>query len=184
MNLTWTGTDVYFLNSIKHVSKRKYPYLFCLRIFTRIADFFVQKHVVVTKHLVSELNQFGLKKPIEVMNNPVLYDNKFNKIKHEGFNILYYRGIRGDQNFGDWLYGKDIAYELKKWCEFNIIEVNGKEDMSTIYPIIDFYIRPNRHDGCPRMVRECEINDIPYYHSYENPNYNEMIKKIWKIYTK
>ena len=59
----------------------------------------------------------------------------------------------------------------------NIIEINGNDDMELIYPIIDFYARPNRHDGNPRMIRECQINNIPYYHSYSDPNLTDLINE-------
>ena len=60
----------------------------------------------------------------------------------------------------------------------NWIVVNGSSDMSKIYPIVDFYLRPNRHDGMPCMVRECLENLIPYYWSFEKPDIQLAIKKI------
>jgi hypothetical protein len=56
--------------------------------------------------------------------------------------------------------------------------------MDDIYPLIDFYLRPNRHDGDPRMVRECIENGIPYYHSKSDPSVNDAIIKLKKVFSK
>ena len=67
---------------------------------------------------------------------------------------------------------------------FNItwIRVDGKQDMAKIYPIVDFYLRPNRHDGNPYMIKECEANNIPYYWSKENPNIIDAYEAIMMAY--
>jgi hypothetical protein len=180
MNLTWTGSDLLFCTKYPKASRKiKYIYMFCLRIFARIADFFVHKHIVVSKHLLPEIESMKFKKPIEVRENPVLYADVYPKQEHKGFNVLYYRGIGKNQVFMDWLYGYDIIKELKNQLpEINVIEVNGKANMAKVYPIVDFYARPNRHDGSPRMVRECIINKIPVYHSNNNPCLKTLIKDI------
>ena len=154
-------------------------------IFAKIADLFIQKHLVVSWHLIEELAPLRLKKPIEVRDNPVLHSEKYPKQEHEEFNILYYRGITSNQVFMDWLYGYDIMQQLKKdMPEITVIEINGKADMSIVFPHIDFYARPNRHDGCPRLTRECDIQDIPYYHSYSNPSLIDLKDAIKKTIIK
>jgi hypothetical protein len=101
------------------------------------------------------------------------------KVKHDGFNILYYRGLGGNQKFKDWVYGYDIYKRMRYvFPEVTFVEVNGDDDLSKIYPLVDFYLRPNRHDGNPRMVMECEYLGIPYYWSKENPDGLEIIKEI------
>ena len=183
MKTLWTGSDVIYATKFpKHSKRSKWVYMFCFRIFAKLTDIFCEGHYVVSKHLINELKPLGLKKPIKVLVDPPLYLDKYDKQPHEGFNVLYYRGVGGNQKFKDWVYGKDIMNNIDCACvinriEINIIEVNGKDDMSKIYPIIDFMVRPNRHDGNPRMVMECEINDIPYYWSKENPD----IDKIFRI---
>ncbi len=186
MILTWTGSDVLYATSFpKHFKRSKYIYCLGCMIFARIADKFVQKHVVVSEHLIRELKPLRLKKPIEVRSNPVNYTKKFPKQKHEGFNVLYYRGKTNNMPFMNWLYGYDIMKQFKKARpEIKIIEVNGSSDMSWIFPIIDFYARPNRHDGNPRLVRECRIQGIPYYHSYKDPSLKQLIKDYEKTIIK
>ena len=50
--------------------------------------------------------------------------------------------------------------------------------MEEVFPIIDLYIHPNRHDGYSRLIRECDIQNIPYYWTHENPNYNQLKAKV------
>ena len=186
MKLLWTGSDVLFATRI--IVGRKFPtkpikYIYFLgcTIFAKIADKFVDEHVVVSYHLIKELGPLKLKKKNEVRENPVNYE-KMDKLPHKGFNLLYYRGIGKNQIFFDWVYGYDIFLQIKQYfgTGINFIEVNGDQNMAEVYPLIDFYLRPNRHDGNPRMVRECEINNIPYYHSYENPNFIKIVNEIKK----
>lgn len=183
--LLWTGSDV--LYATRFIRKLKFPtkkskliYMFCMYIFVKIADIFIECHYVVSKHLIRELKCLKFNKEIKVLIDPPIYPIKFKKKKHKGFNILYYRGVGSNQKFNDWIYGYDIIFELRR-MDFNIIEVNGEKDMSEIYPIIDFMVRPNRHDGNPRMIMECKINDIPYYWSKKNPNIKQIIKQINEI---
>ena len=185
MNLTWTGSDVLFATKfLKHSKKSKWLYFMAMRIFAKIADRFVQKHIVVSPHLIAELKPLKLKKPFGVMENPVWY-GQMPKRKHKGFIVLYYRAKGKNQPFRDWVYGYDIYSELvRMFPEIIFLEVNGDNDMTTIYPIVDFYLRPNRHDGAPRMVRECEINNIPYYWSRENPDLQAIIDLIKTHYEK
>ena len=185
MKLLWTGSDVLFAKiwkALKHSKKTKIIYMLGVWVFAKIADKFVECHYVVSKRLIPELVSLKLKKPIGVLIDPPKYIVKYNKKKHDDFNVLYYRGLGGNMPFKNWVYGYDIFKELKeKLPKINFIEVNGEENMSKIYPITDFYIRPNRHDGEPRMIMECEINDIPYYWSEDGkPDIDEIIKQISK----
>ena len=150
-----------------------------MRVFAKIADLFVQEHYVVSEHLIKELAPLKLKKGIKVLIDPPLYPGKYEKQPHKGFNVLYYRGIGANQKFNDWVYGYDIFLKVKRmYTDVNFIEVNGGEDMTNVYPIIDFYLRPNRHDGAPRMIMECENNGIPYYWSKCTPVTNTIIQAI------
>jgi len=186
MNLTWTGSDVLYATSFpKHFRKIKYIYCFGCRVFAKIADLFVHKHIVVSEHLIDELKPLKLKKPFEVRSNPVKYTEKFKKVNHFSFNVLYYRTKLRNSPFTNWVYGYDIITKLKEEMpEIHMLEVNGKHDMSLIFPIVDFYARPNRHDGEPRLVRECKIQDIPYYHTYRDPSLEDLKKAIKEHYEK
>ena len=178
MKPLWTGSDVLFLIKYPPSKKRKYIYMFCYRIFAIFLDFFAESHYVVSEHLIPELRKFGIKKDIKVLIDPPLY-GKVEKKKHHTFNILYYRPIKSNQKYTDWVYGYDIIETVKTlFPDIHFIGVDGTQDMSLYYPYIDFYLRPNRHDGHPRMVMECEANNIPYYWSKEEPNITEIIYKI------
>ena len=124
----------------------------------------------------------NFKKPFKVLVDPPLYPNKIKKIEHDDFNVLFYLPVTKNQKFTDWVYGDDIARNVMSRygddTSVFFIYVFGNDDMNRIYPEIDFYLRPNRHDGNPRMIMECEINRIPYYWSKENPDIDEIIKQI------
>jgi len=186
MILKWTGSDVLYATSFpKHFRKIKYIYCLGCMIFTRIADLFVQKHIVVSEHLINELKPLKLKKPIEVRSNPIKYNKRLEKKKHKEFNVLYYRPRTNNMLFTDWVYGYDIIEQLEKEMpEITLFRIDGTTDMTEVFPIIDFYARPNRHDGCPRLTRECKIQKIPYYHSYNNPSLNELKDGIKKTIIK
>ena len=182
----WTGSDVLFCTKYPiHSKKSKYIYMFCLRIFARIADYFIECHYVVSEHLRAELEPLKFKKPIKVLADPSKYNKPVKKRAHKEFNILYYRGLGSNQKFQDWVYGNDVMQNVYEMLDgenknINLIEVNGNNDMDTIYPFVDFMVRPNRHDGNPRMVMECEINNIPYYWSREKPDSNKIVRMILK----
>jgi len=181
--LMWTGSDT--LYSTRLIGGRKFPsnmskYLCFLgyTIFAKIADLFVEKHYVVAEHLKENLKPLGLKKQIDVLIDPPRDVEHIEKIPHTGFNVLYYRGIGGNQVFNDWVYGHDVIQNIESICGVRLIEVNGNSDMDRIYPIVDIMIRPNRSDGNPRMIMECKQLGIPYYWSKENPNRESIIKFI------
>ena len=185
MKLMWTGSDVLFATKfLKHSKKSKWFYMAGMRLFAKIADIFVQQHYVVSEHLIPELSPLKLKKPIYVLVDPPLHIHKYPKIEHKGLNFLYYRPKGSNQPFLDWVYGYDIYKQFQRTLSdmnINWFVVDGTDDLSKLYPLIDFYIRPNRHDGNPRMIMECEINNIPYYWSKSNPNLNDMLNECKNI---
>lgn len=143
------------------------------RMAVRLIDFFVQCHIVNSRQVHQNLNAFGIKKPVEYMITPVKYASPFPKQKHDGFNVLYYFPDWANDGFSKWLYGYDIFMKLKENIQLpgiNFIVVNGDSDMTEIYPITDFYLRCNRHDGNSRMIRECDIQNILYYWSSKDPS--------------
>jgi len=168
MNLTWTGTDVLFqLQYPPYIRFRFKVKIFFERIIARLIQPFIEIHIAVSEGLKKELESIGYKNII-VRPDPVKY-GALEKVEHEGFNVLYYipKGKK-NQKFIEWLYGWDMWLEYQRSVEgtergHKFIEVHGDADMSKIYPIVDFYFRPTRHDGDPMMVRECKLNNIPYY---------------------
>lgn len=192
MKLLWTGTDVYLQNNYPYKSGLKFKIrTFFERIMVKLFEPFIQEHYVVSEHLIPELSKHA-KKPIKVRydfadssvpTNECLACSRINwiypKTPHEGFNVLYYRPKKKNQKFIDWLYGYDIIEKLKShYSSINFIEVDGSQDMFEIFPIVDFYLRPNRHDGNPRLIVECENNKIPFYWSKGDPDIVEIIAEI------
>ena len=173
----WTGTDALTLiknppgNKIWHIK------LIFYRIKWKIIKNFFDEHWVNHLRLIRYLNKFGVDVS-KIKETDLLYPVNYGKEKHKGFNILYYCPSRpanlGGIKFLHWIYGYDIYLKLKEhFKNLNFIRVTGKDDMSKIYPIIDLYIRPTRHDGLPRISRECKVNNIPVI---EGENFNPTFK--------
>ncbi|KKM64873.1 hypothetical protein LCGC14_1496960 [marine sediment metagenome] len=184
MKLSWTGTDVLMLNNRRKRKLLKRPYWIAFRLLVKFLDMtIIEGHLTNCELLKKELIEFGFKKPIEIQLTPLKHNEKYKKTPHETFNVLYYAPEQSDQKFIDWLYGLDLIRRLEKQYSHPVqfVSVDGKDDMERIYPKIDMYIRPNRHDGFSRMVRECEIQEIPYYWSQENPVYYKMKFKLDEI---
>jgi hypothetical protein len=207
----WLGSDVLFATRLVGGKKfptkiTKYPYFLGMTLFAKLADKFVQCHYVVSEHLKSELQPLKLRKPIKVLADPPKSLTGIVRKPHNGFNILYYRPVGSNQKFIDWVYGYDVVQKI--WsklpnCEYLeaqagskrdlvcaldalkakviIIEINGSADMDGVYEYANLVLRPNRHDGNPRMIMECEQLGIPYYWSKENPDVNEILKKINEV---
>jgi len=146
---------------------------------------------VASEHLIPELRSAGITRDIKVVPNEIRHKELYPKIRHDEFNILYYCNDNGKHTaYRKWIYGynvyQDIKEYFKKYPDINFLLLTGQSsaDMKDIYPITDFYLRPNNHDGNPRMARECQIQEIPYYWSYVNPDINEAIKMIEEEYRK
>jgi hypothetical protein len=179
MKIIWTGTDALMLIDI---SKRKFikkPYWIMFRILAKMIDFVCQEHLAYTEIQIDQLVKFGMKKPFRIIPNEPAKVIYF-KEPHPGFNVLYYFPKNTmELKFRKWLYGYDIFEQMKaNHPGLNYIVVNGSQDMSKIYPIIDYCIRPNRNDGNSRMIQECEMSEIPYYYTRKNPSIDEIDKDI------
>jgi len=71
-----------------------------------------------------------------------------------------------------WLYGIDTIEKIETLHpEWNFIYVNDSH--KNIYQDIDVILRPNRHDGYPKMIAEANFLNIPYIWSYETGQYVE-----------
>lgn len=158
--------------------------LILYRIKWKILMRFFDEHWVVEKHLGEYLKKYGVKE-YKVKHDYPKY-GRIEKIEHEGFNILYYCPKKpynlGGYKYLHWLYGYDIFTQLKCLVNANFIEVDGTLDLNIIYPIVDLYIRPTRHDGYPRMIDECEINEIPVIKSVNfKPEVEYFVNEINKF---
>lgn len=187
MKIIWTGTDSLFLVKFpKQLKWSKIFYVLALRIFARITDIFTQEHYACGELVYKNLTKFGFNKKIVYFKDVLNYDYVVKKT-HEGFNILYYFPKRNTR-FTRWLYGRDVYENIKKLLNFysdiHFIEVDGSQDLNEIYPVTDMLIRPNRHDGHPRMVDECMINEIPCVASKQNPMTGYFIFQILNKYHK
>lgn len=87
--------------------------------------------------------------------------------------ILYYFPKSNPSRINKgWLYGKDIIDELiKRRPEWDFIIVDGTQQIN--YKDFDVYLRPNRHDGIAKMVKEATYYNIPVIWSYEKGYYVE-----------
>ena len=186
MRLYWTGTDSLMLIDYSKRTFRKKVYWQLFRWWIKFAEYFIQGHIATNSQIKHNLVRFGFRKPIEIRETPI-EAKVYPKRRHDKFTILYYYPTLDnnlEEEFKDWLYANDIAWFVLSELTFHykIIEVNGTEDMSEIYPYVDFYLRPNRHDESSRMIRECKANKISYYWSVTNPDPAEAVKQIEKAY--
>jgi len=191
MKLIWTGSDVLYATRFpKQLPKRKWIYCLGMKIFAKIADKFVQNHIVVSEHLIKELKPLKLKKSFEVRETPIDII-KIDKIKVKRLSInksarsktiIYYLPAKGNRDFNKWLYGYDIVCKLQiRFKDHYFHALTGKSNMELVYPYVDAYIRPNRHDGNPRVVRECQYLGIPVMATKENPRLEEFTKFIEQL---
>ncbi|HEX9653128.1 MAG TPA: hypothetical protein VGA99_05415 [bacterium] len=149
------------------------------RIKMRILDFFIAHHWVVSPRLLADLQKSKLNlSKVAIAVHPPKYHAPIKKDHHQGFNILYYDPAEG--KYSNWVYGIDIIDEIKdKLANVNWIRVDGRQNMKEIFPVVDLYIRPSRHDGAPRILLECAINCIPVIYSEDgHPNADDFVAKI------
>ena len=183
MRLLWTGTDALMMIDISKRKLRKKPFWLVMRLVIKFLDWVhVEGHLTNATWIKEELQRFGLKKPIDIMMTPLKHTTAYPKKKHEGINVLYYKPPRGDLKWRDWLYGIDLIDRLEEEYKgiVNFIVVDQTQDMAKVFPITDLYIRPNRHDGHSRLIRECDIQKIPYYWTHKDPDYNQLKAKLDK----
>ncbi len=184
----WIGTDA--LTLVK-IPPGKFIWRFRIwgrRLFWRLFwDRFEHFAYSETKDcpIVKNLIEFGI--PVERIR---LHPGNINygrieKRLHIGFNVLFYANMGDGTNnkFKRWKYGVDIFEAVRihfkddKEIIFNYVD--GSEDLNQLLPIADVYIRPSRHDGAARLVRECKANDIPvFWSNREDVTIQEVINFI------
>jgi hypothetical protein len=178
----YRGTDALLLSRFPPSKKSKYLYFYCHRLLAKVIDIFVSEYHVDDALLANDLIKWGTQKKIYVRPDFLKYKKTLPKEPHYGFNVLYYYPKNNNPKMWEWIYGYDIYKSVRDILknEVNWIIVDGNQDMTDIFPITDFYLRPNRHDGASRLRRECGIQKIPYYWSQENPDIGEAVEAIRK----
>jgi len=185
MKILWTGSDTMYLVRYPPFIRFRFKVkIFVMRIVVRLMLPFVQEHYINHEILRKDLSRFGILK-VKVNdwnkhNSNLGYPEPFEKRKHDGVNVYYYLPSgKNNTKFIEWLYGYDIIKKaIVLFPQYNWVRLDGTNDMSKEFPIMDFYVRPNRHDASSRLSRECEINSIQYYWSQENPDMEELCKRL------
>jgi hypothetical protein len=188
----WFGTDALKLAMVPPGKKTWRYRIYAERLLWKTIEPLISEHWVVAEHLKKHLIKFGIKEnKIKVVSRSDLKGDsfsinykKYKKKKHNGFNVLYYcPNVQTNQKFKDWVYGKDIFFKLMNcFPNINWIHIDGKQDMSKIFPVVDLYIRPNRSDGVSRLVKECKLNNIPVIATTEEPNFGVFYKTLKAYY--
>jgi len=136
----WMGTDALTLVRNPPANKIWYLKLFFYRLKWRILHKIFDEHYIVHERLREHLIEFGINpSKISVKIDPPLYDQKFKKKKHKGFNVLYFHPLPnnlGGEKYIRWKYGIDFIEKIK---DYNLVKIDGNQDLSKIYPVIDFY---------------------------------------------
>jgi len=185
----WVGTDA--LKLVKYPpGKLTWKFrIFIERMMLRIFGGIIDQHFVVHPRLTKLLVEFGIpSRKISVKVDKGICQSCTNictRLDHSGVNIAYYYpGDRGNRKFKRWVYGMDIIeyFIIPMFPEVNWIHLDGSKDMCRIYPTLDAYIRPSRHDGFPRIIIECMTLGIPYFWSEDfNPNVERVSKFVKSI---
>jgi len=151
------------------------------RVKTKLIDMIITEHLVVSEKLKAHLENFGIKtSKIRIEASYLTYPKKS---EPKPLVLVYYPIKKRNQKFKNWVYGVDIIKELKKReQDVNWLIVHGGTDLAPFFPVINAYIRPTRHDGNPRLIRECNLNKVPYYWSRnEKPEIQDIIEFLNKI---
>lgn len=178
------GSEARWLIKTFPTDLRKIPYITFVKIRAWLLRPIIQEYWVDNEYLLEFIYKFKRNAKTRIVKDEIKYPVKFPKIKHRGFMAMYYYPKNEyNRTYCRWVYGKDLIESLiEKFPYFYWIRIDGTLDLPKIFPWVDVYIRPNRHDGSPRLIRECEIQNIPYYHSQCNPNIKEIVEFLIEQY--
>lgn len=181
----WLGSDVFILLTFPpgrgKLSLLRYRFKHFVTKRLVDANWFDSKRL-----LIEYTEKFKCRNPQEKHHILNMLTEKVSKRKHEGINIAYYWPKKSNQYY-EYLYGIDLIEKLiLLYPEAHWLRLNGalkpQVEMKMFLPIVDAYIRPSRHDGGSRLVRECRLNDIPVYWSEDGkPTLKEICKFVETI---
>ena len=172
----YVGSQARWLVKTFPTDIKKIPYITFVKIRAWLLRPLIQEYWVDGEYLVGFIKEFKRGAKTRVVTDKVKYTKSIEKVKHDRFTVMYYYPKkRYNKKYVYWVYGQDIIQKLiDTYPDFNWVCVDGSADMGKIVPFVDVYIRPNRHDGSPRLIMECETWGIPYYHSTHNPDMGEL----------
>ncbi len=175
----WVGSDVLLLHEFP--PGRGKLSVFRHRLLYHLTKLFVTENWITAERLRDEFEACGGKKAFVRYHIEGMLMKKVVKIKHEGVNVAWY--VTNSSKSARWKYGVDLVEELMlRFYDVNWIKLDGTLDMREVFPYLDAYIRPSRHDGRPRLVIECQTQGIPYYWSENGePDLDEMFEFVKKI---
>jgi len=185
----WCGTDALKLIKFPPSNLIWKVRIVLHRIFWRIFHRFFE-HWGKSGLIISALREFGIERARLISNKDYLPDKVEKNLDPDYFFLLFYRPrSKSNQRYKDWVCGWDLyntlCTQISKLDNVLCIVVEGNADMDSIYTKIDFYVRLNRWDGDPRMIIECEVNEIPYYYDRNCiPNINKASEMIKEKYEK
>lgn len=181
----WMGTDA--LTMWFFPPGKNFLMVILHRIKMLLLEPFIYQHWVTGSRLIKSLDKvwFIKSNKVKVVYWPGNILRVSEKQKHDTFNILYYHP-KNSGKFENWVYGIDVIEGLKeRLSQVNWMRVDGNQDMRKIYPVIDLYIRPSRHDGAPRINLECQENGIPVLFSEDgNPTVEWFESEITEVINK
>lgn len=171
----WVGTDVL-----------KLKLCWWYRWQAVICNWFIDEHCFVSEKLKQEFLEIF---PSEKVRTEMWDAEAEDYVRR--FNVLFY--VPQTKRYGvnmDWVYGWDIIRELfKKYPEWNWIWADGKipkNALLEVYHRADVLLRPTRHDGEPRMVREAKKIGVPVVWEPDKMNLKYAEKRllgVFKIWT-
>lgn len=182
----WLGTDALKLTDFPPTdSVFWWGRIIFERILWKAMEPLIKEHWIDHERLRTHLIEFGIdNRKIKVVPDALNY-GKYKKKSHKGVIILYYfPKVNKNRKYKEWKYGYDyFLYANEHFArQINWIVVDGSQDMSKIFPIVDGYLRPSRHDGGARLVKECRLNQIPVYFPEDGqPHKREIVRFIDEI---
>jgi len=188
------GSDVLYLTQWDKIKDKISIRFKCLIIFYRLIFRFLIPFT--GKYFVDNLQlKYDLIKKYKIDRNRFIYLSHhpekmtIAKRPHKTFNILFYMpnlSTKNNPNLIRWIYGYwellKIDAALGDYCDIKIIYYDGQKDFWNCIELTDFYIRPNNWDGGSTLVRLCEKNNIPFYHSKRGICEPEAIESILYYY--